>query len=434
MKKKRDKSIYVSLLIDEHSRIWFKIFDRNGINLHHIKNWQKKLTVKQFRDKISDNLLPADWNRYLIIINFHLHVVKQGIPDSLKQNLDIIKLFKYHVWANSWEGPQKLVSNENFPSNVLPIFENICEYSKLINCNRIGYIDSDLQSEIDFNIWKKTTPSNLELIIECSGELWSDIVFNDIIATSNLHSIDDWINYRKKLPFNYSDSNIFWCYNRVFREGKAYIIYNLLKENLLSYGKVSYYGKRFLHKSYIDILAKILYDKAYIDDVDDFTKFLKSPDIKSDKVNAIRNLANVLDKTTWTCPINICTETNYFEENLFFNEKTLKPIMLSQLILPMTSTGLFHELSKKYGFIFSDITLEIDKIENKRLKMEKIIYYLKFFIANRDLLKSEIEKNFIYFEKNMEVINNQVKCLCANNVIHDTFKKIERYSCRDFSL
>lgn len=428
MKKKRDNTVYVSLLIDEHSRIYFRILDRNGINLHNLSNWQKKLTVKQFRDKISDNSLPSDWNRYLIINNFHLHVVKQGIPYSLKQNLDIIKLFKYHIWANCWEGPQKLISNENFPENIVPIFENICEYSKLINCNRIGYIDSDLQSEIDFNIWKKTTPSNLKLIIECSGELWSDIVFNNIIETSNLHSINDWINYRKKLPFDYSDSNIFWCYNRVFREGKAYIIYNLLKENLLSYGKVSYYGKRFLHKSNINTLAKILYDKAYIDDIDDFTKFLKSPDIKSDEVDASKNLANVLDKTTWTCPINICTETNYFEENLFFNEKTLKPIMLSQLILPMTSTGLFHALSEKYGFIFSDITLEIDKIENKRVKMEKILYYLKFFISNKNLLEIEINKNLFYFEKNMKIINNQSKICKINNVIDVMFKKLERRS------
>lgn len=419
---------YISLELDVNNKI---IVYLNVIEPYNRKQYERKVLccdiVKTIPDNVKKMIIDNKWTKILFFINFHILSINNGLPKSIKRNKDFFLLFEHVIWSNIWEGPQKFGQFNAFSTdaNILPMFDYCKDFIAATGIKKLTYLDSDLATEKKFELWnKEKSMSNLNC--KYVGDIWSEVLLNTLRKDFNNYNYDlelDWMKYRKKVKFEY-DNQIYWCYNRIFRLGKLYAVFNLYKHDLLKYGKVSYYGNTSQrdYEYYADIFENL----NLIDDKQKFIDFGNLGNIKADKVNAKNNLATKIDYTLLSCPINVCTETNYFEKNLFFNEKALKPILFGQLILPVASSGLFSALSSYYDFKFSDITLEIDSIENDRLRIEKIIEYLKTFIENKNKMIFEVEKNFNYFDHNIRIIAENSKKYSTLGLLKNVLKEVDK--------
>lgn len=424
----KESTRYISLELDSNNKI---IVYLNVIEPYNRKQYERKIlccdVVKTIPDNVKKMIVDNKWTKILFFINFHILSINAGLPKSIKKNKDFFLLFENIIWSNVWEGPQKFgqVNKFSIDANILPMFDYCKIFIATTGIKKLIYLDSDISTEKTFELWNKENPI-LNLDCRYVGDIWSEVLVNALrhdFKNYNYNLELDWIDYRKKVKFNY-DKQIYWCYNRIFRLGKLYAVFNLYKHDLLKYGKVSYYGNT-AEKDY-GFYAEIFKNLNLIDDKQEFVDFGKLGNIKSDKVNAKNNLATKIDYTLLSCPINICTETNYFEKNLFFNEKALKPILFGQLILPVASSGLFNALSKHYNFKFSDITLEIDSIEDDRQRIEKIIEYLKIFVKDKNKMIFEVEKNFNYFDHNIKIISENSKKYSTLNLLKNILKEVAK--------
>lgn len=418
---------YISFELNQHNNvsIFYNYLENDR------KQWYEKkvlyvLIDKKIPDYVKKKVIDEGLTEYLIFVNFHIAAVNKGLPKAIKRNRDFFNLFNYVIWNNSWEGPLKF-QKTNLPSdNSLPIFDYCKNLMNIIGRDNFVYIDSDMDIERQYNLWKKDNP-DCNIKIAFAGDIWSSVLHSAIKKDFNNTEYNlksQWIPYRKDVKFNF-DGKIYWCYNRIFRLGKLYTVYNLWKEDLLKFGHVSYYGNSGLDPSMADYISQQFQYHELIDDRRSLYKFCRLSNFQSDKVDHNNNLASTLNYNLLSCPINICTETNFFEDNLFFNEKSIKPILFGQLILPAASAGVFQKLSELFGFKFSDVTLDVDAIKDNRKRVERIIDYIKIFSTDKKKLILETEKNFLNFEHNIDIIEKNSSLYTFKNSIAQSIKLLK---------
>lgn len=376
--------------------------DRSVITINDIKTHNTMLFSEQgVTNEVLDFIKYNAVSDTIVIKHYKMPLIRKEQSNVIIKEQDFLKSFKSHYWDNSLEGPQKTIGKEIVRDLYkLPFFECIQSYGDLIQPSSLIYADCDMKIEESFASWKKEMGiTNPRFNVEYCGDIWSKMMLNDLKRKLNQSSEDieyfytnHWLTIRDNIPYNL-EGKVYWCYNRIRRPGKDYACYKLFEEKLLDNGIVSCFnpGKCYL-SDYVSINEDV------------YQEFKKSLPWISDTDDGSINLANVIDERVLQCPINVCTETNFFEDTLFYNEKTIKPILFRQIILPVANYNLFHSLSSTHGFKFSTATYKIDKIQDPVERMNKVMWYLKLFINDRNSLVKELDEVKSAFKHNLNIM------------------------------
>jgi hypothetical protein len=120
--------------------------------------------------------------------------------------------------------------------------------------------------------------------------------------------------------------------------------------------------------------------------------------------------------------INIVTETSFINKELFISEKVLKPILMYQPFIVLSSYKYLNQL-KKYGYkTFSDFWDEsYDDIEDSKLRLKVVLELI------RELNSKSIEElNELYQKtKDICIYNRRLHDSMELDSLPQIFKKIE---------
>lgn len=233
--------------------------------------------------------------------------------------------------------------------------------------------------------------------------------------------------------------NKFILMNRRLRPHR-WALLSLLGESFIKENLVSFDSKLFYRENHIDFFQHHVSEKNKdyaFESAQDLYKIKKSV-IDYEDLNSVWGFNFELKEPYLDSYIHICTETNFYEDGLYFSEKTWKPMAHLQPFIHLNKSGALSEL-KKLGFktfepfINEDYDNEVDDrkrmdmIYNEISKINKLSikeihewYYSIYdiLIYNRDLLfsfsnkKEKIESDFL---KNLRdyVVNKQNKKLLS---------------------
>ena len=224
------------------------------------------------------------------------------------------------------------------------------------------------------------------------NQLLEKFQFGDCSYFFHIFAAADW--YR---GYCYSNSftppsqrkikKVFITFNRITGNSRAYrslFVAELIKNNLIEYGHVSYSKDCPEHGSYQDTIYELVskhnvpYDyvqdcKAAIDTVkenlriDDYSNFIPN---NSQTVSAVSELMESF--------VHVVTETCFWETKTHLTEKIFKPIVAKQPFLLLGCTNNLKYL-KRYGFKTFDAWWDesYDSIEDPILRIKAVVKILK---------------------------------------------------------
>lgn len=345
-------------------------------------------------------------------------LAKQYLPDVLV--IEMINLFSYDLLPvmvnhrtflqqfkkvlifNAHECPVKLLNQSPKESAMLqPVYEFLMTYHREFRPDILDYYDHDIDTDKSFLVWCrhmkiKQAPFTARFVerMHLANLLFSFVAEENNIDKSKFK--EEWKNYIKD---KHSDK-LYWSFNRHKRWGRILIFYLLWKNNLLDDGNVSMHVKYFNRRT-----AEVLGIKIPLQNYEAINDLLpRTVDyIKTDTVKS-KYLPIMVPDDILGIPVAVATETNYFENNLAFTEKLLKPILCKQIILPVAVHNICHTLTDRYGLQFNSSAYAVDRIVDPIQRAEKVVEILKTFKQDPLILKKEMAEVENHFDKNLDIL------------------------------
>jgi len=360
--------------------------------------------VISLRDQQGNTIESNDFNhaRALVIQNDGIYSLE--LPEVFVKHKDLISKFDKVMWFSPSEAHPKIIDRRLFrEASTLNVFETVYAFKKQFLNADIKYFDNDMDTGNDFRKWlrfNKLYPAPFSADYWYGNKWGLTLVdplakyFNTDVETLLFKVLPSIIDNRKC-------SKLYWSFNFKKRWGKVLAVYLLHKHNLIDIGDVTMHSD-FVNYRFVKILRSYGFE---INDLDGFNDILPMRPYKLVDDSFIPTeyfkspFENLLDY-----PINLATETHFFETNRTFTEKTIKPLVFGQIILPMASYNVYHSMSELFGFKFTPTTYEIDKISDPIRRAEKVIECLKLFKNSPMYLKQEIKILKDNYQSNMEIM------------------------------
>lgn len=320
----------------------------------------------------------------------------------MKRDRSFLEKFKKVIIYNVHECPVKMIDQSPNESAMLqPVYEFLATYHREFSPTVLKYYDHDIDTDSSFYRWCRLMKIKSPPFKAAFGQRahLANLLLSFVIEENNFNKENFKEEWKKHIRGRTSDK-LFWSFNRHKRWGRILTFYLLWKNNLLPHGLVSMHVNKF-NRRVSKVLGVDIQDK----ELERINQILPK---EVDKVETVtvrsKYLPTMVPDEILGIPIAVATETNFFETNLAFTEKLLKPILCKQILLPAAVYNICHTLTDKYGFIFSSATYEIDRIKDPIKRAEKLIELLIRLKNDEDYLReqlSEVEKNY---DKNLDIL------------------------------
>jgi hypothetical protein len=347
----------------------------------------------------------SDKANVLVIELFNLFSLELS-PIIIKDQ-EWIKSFDHVIINNVYEGPIKLLGQCPIESkSQQPVYEFLMSFYNRFRPKTLCYVDNDIDTDRSFLKWCRTMrvkkpPFKAKYFPNLH---FSQLLLGSIAKGYNAQDAKEFFTneWPNLIPTQYK--KLYWSFNRHKRWGRVFIFYMLYKEKLLDKGIVSMHLSHF--NSRCISLGKQLGIEITREELIELNKLLP---LSVDTISMdSETLPSMKNDEALDAPINVCTETHFFENNLFFTEKTLKPILFRQVILPVASFDLYHTLTDLYDFKFSQITYQIDKIKDPAKRLTATINALQHFDNNPNDLEKELLEVKSNWDHNMKILINHL--------------------------
>jgi len=361
---------------------------------------------KDVQFTLLDEILPGDPYIFPIFIKssnyFKLHS-KIGFSEVSNRVLnDVYEGIAKIVLVFPWEG----TSGEIRCKDDFKILERWCVDAGL-NANQVYYIHANLRKPLDD--------------------------FNFTFIPTN--SFITWVAPNKQLVDYVPGSKLFLNYNRNPHYHRCLLVCNLIKENLLSNGIVSYMGERDPNSK---ILIKDCQDPDLLKSamlLDQLTPMVL--DMKLENENYTQHPASSMIKEHYRNTfLSVVTETLIDPNVLFYSEKTWKPVSIGHPFMLLSSVGSLRGLREQGYQTFSDywdesydnMPLVEDRAKAIGLELKKLSQ-----LSNIDLLEMknkmkpilEHNKQLFEYEHNRMVGSNHSDDLYLYDIIKNIWNSIK---------
>lgn len=221
-------------------------------------------------------------------------------------------------------------------------------------------------------------------------------------------------------------NNRFLLMNRRLRPHRMLLLsllgMDFIKDNLVSFD-VDLFGRENDFEFYNHHLPED--EKLVLDAYNESKKLfeVKKSTIDYDDIDSVWGFNFELKEPYLSSYINICTETNFYEDGLYFSEKTWKPIGHLQPFIQVNKKGAIKEL-QNLGFktFHPFINEEYDDIESDSDR----IYFLKNEINRINSLPIEQIHNWYYSIKDILIYNRDLLFKFADNQENIEFQYLEK--------
>lgn len=361
------------------------------------------ITVRNINGDILDNVSPFSKNPVTeVLVIEMINMFSYDLLPVMIRDRTFLAQFKKVLVFNAHECPAKLLSQCPKESAMLqPVYEFLMTYYREFKPQVLHYYDHDIDTDKSFLIWCrhmkiKQAPFRARFVqrMHLANLLFSFVAEENKINRSKFK--EEWKDYIK----DRQQDKLYWSFNRHKRWGRVLIFYLLWKNNLLDDGNVSMHIK-YLNRRSIDVLGIDI----PIKDFDDINAILpRSVDTIQTATVKSKYLPTMVPDEILGIPVAVATETNFFEKNLAFTEKLLKPILCKQVILPVAVHNICHTLTDYYGLQFNSSAYIIDSIEDPIQRANKVIEILQTFKNNKSALQNEVDEVEKYFDKNLDIL------------------------------
>jgi hypothetical protein len=328
------------------------------------------------------------------------------IPKVMLNNAEWIKSFDHVIVNNAYEGPLKLLGQCPIDStNQQPVYEFLMSFYNIFRPTHLSYFDNDISTDRSFLKWCRAMKiKKPPFVVKYIPNIhFSNLLLQSIAKTYSVTDTKDFFTNTWESLLPNQHTTLYWSFNRHRRWGRVFIFYMLCKANLLGKGIVSVHISH-LNSRFIN-LAKQFGLTVSRQDLLEVNKHLPMSVDSGIVVSTNPNdLPTMRNDETLTAAINVCTETHCFEENLYFTEKTLKPILFRQVILPVASYGIFHKVTELYNFKFSPITYKIDAIKDPIQRLTATVDALQQFDLDPTALEQELTEVRANWQHNMKIL------------------------------
>lgn len=378
------------------------MIEKLAYTLYKLENYDSA-TIEYINENGGASSIVQD-SGVLVIEMINLFTIE--IPPAMIEDEEWIKKFDHVIVNNVYEGPIKLVDHHLLAAqNQQPVYEFLMSFYTKFKPTSLTYVDNDIDTDRSFLQWCKYMKIKKPPF---TAQYFPNIHFSNLLLQSigkdyDATDIKDFFTSRWNEILPTKLLRLYWSFNRHKRLGRVFIFYMLYKAGLLNKGlvsmHVSHLNSRLIH------LGKQIGITIDYSDLEEINKQLPmsvdSGVIVSKDPNDLPKMRN---DAILSAAINVCTETHFFENNLFFTEKTLKPILFRQVILPVASHGLYHRITELYNFKFSKITYEIDNIADPLKRLTAVIDALTHFSVSTPDLENELIEVDTNWKHNMKIL------------------------------
>lgn len=320
----------------------------------------------------------------------------------MKRDRHFLQKFKKVIVYNVHECPVKMIDQSPNESAMLqPVYEFLATYHREFSPEILRYYDHDIDTDNSFYRWCRSMKIKKPPFKAAFGQRihLAYLLFEFVIKENNINKErfkEEW----KRHIQNRSSNKLFWSFNRHKRWGRVLTFYLLWKNNLLPEGLVSMHLNR-LNRRVPTVLGIDISDT----ELNEINQLLPK-EVDPVETVSVRSkyLPTMVPDEILGVPIAVVTETNFFETNLAFTEKLLKPILCKQILLPAAVYNICHTLTKKYGFVFSSATYEIDKVKDPIQRAEKLIELLIKLRDNKEYLQEQMLEVEQHYDKNLDIL------------------------------
>jgi len=223
----------------------------------------------------------------------------------------------------------------------------------------------------------------------------------------------------------------FLSFNRIHRPHRLLLLSKLYEANLLDYFVISFSKYSFD----IDILdyARIALPSVTPDykiTIESLEKLYPKLPMIVDTDNWTPNLANYHENNNVgyyysRTGMSIVTETMFYEDSIFFSEKTFHPIRYCQPFIMLNSTGSLAELRNLGYKTFGNwIDESYDDIVDGNIRMQKIIDLISDIASwPSDKFSRFIDESRETCLHNLSNLMNNQNALICNNCLYDMYRQ-----------
>lgn len=368
--------------------------EKTAYTIYHLHN-QNSATIKNI-SKEKTNVLVIEM----------INLFSFEVPPVMLRDKEWIKSFDHIIINNAYEGPVKLIEQQPIESkNQQPVYEFLMAFYNEFKPKTLNYFDNDIDTNRSFLKWCRFNKiKNPPFVAKYYPNIhFSNLLLQSIAKSHGSTNARDFFtnSWPKLLPDQHT--KLFWTFNRHKRWGRIFIFYLLQKANLLDKGIVSMHLSH-VNSRFISLASQVDLTVSY-KDLENLNEALP---MEADSGIIVsrdpKDLPTMRNDDILNAAINVCTETHFFENNLFFTEKTLKPLLFRQIVLPVASYGVCHQMTNLYGFKFSPITYKIDSIENPTKRLHEVINALQNYNRSPEMLEQELNEVKANWEHNMRIL------------------------------
>lgn len=252
----------------------------------------------------------------------------------------------------------------------------------------------------------------------------SEAVKNYNFTYIPVHGFHCWLKTKMDNILEYTpsnDKNLFLTYNRRCDWHRFLLMCQLIKNNVLDRGLVSFSG----HSYYTDrSISELIKDVPELSDAaNQLTQLLPlTLDTPVETINPVHEIVKEHHSTTF---LNVITETMFMPGTIFYSEKTWKPILAGQPFMYVGTHGQLAEL-KRQGYqsfdrwfsedydtepninvriemIVAELvrlsTLSVEQLIEMRKEMEPVLRHNQaLFLTQRDTIYKSQNEEYLYLE------------------------------------
>lgn len=322
------------------------------------------------------------------------------------------------------EGRQSMGSFSNLPIDIIEFVKN-----NDIKLLAVSLADpSHLNSYIEAKKYLEENLSNKYHIIDSNTALTDCFSFDYFLeeASTLVHKSSNF-KHMNDLGYISEEANVDELDN--FRN-KKFLSFNKTTDKHHRAGLLHEYLTNDYSDSYFSFINKLEYlgDIPNIGQIRDNYNFYNSKlpieldTMDTDNKNSFSATGTFKKELFLNSCINIVTETSFINNELFISEKVLKPILMYQPFIVLSSYNYLNQL-KKYGYkTFSEFWDEsYDEIEDSELRLKVVLDLI------RDLNSKSIQElNEIYQKtKDICIYNRRLHDSMELDSLPQIFKKIE---------
>jgi hypothetical protein len=348
------------------------------------------------------------------------------------RDIEFLKTFDHHIFFHGMEPCVKSLDDVAIEgAEYQPVYEFLTIYHSHVNPKTLEYIDNDFTIQRSLRKWSRSLKSKPKFTVSTVDNLLYGNVL--LYHTSMFYnSKTDASNFFKttfqEIRSSYKYTHLYTSFNRQRRWGRELLFYSLWKNDLLDDGIVSMH-QNFYNLKFLKICQKFNLE-VYESEIDQLNKLLPikidNIEIPNSKLNheTYKNfILNFYAPEMFMAPISVVTETFFVQKIVTHSEKILRPVLLGQIILPVATYNLCHQLSERFGFKFSKATLEIDKIEDPIKRIDAVIEKLKFFKNDQKSLYQELD----YINDNYNHNLDMILLNSSDNILLNIKKLVKKY-------